>query len=57
MGDKMKTRVRGHYVTRKGKRIYIRPHMMHINKRVHRRHIRRLKKEIIELEKLEHGQR
>jgi len=53
----MKTRVRGHYVTRKGRRIYIRPHTMHINMRVHKRHIRRLKREIRELERLEHRHR
>jgi len=57
MGDKMETRVRGHYITRRGKRIYIRPHMMHINARVHRRHIRRLKREIVELERFEHRYR
>jgi len=49
----METEVKGHYVMRRGKMIYIRPHKMHVNERVHERHEKRLEKEIKALEEME----
>ena len=54
MRDKMETEVKGHYVMRRGKMIYIKPHKMHVNERVHERHEKRLEKEIKSLEEMEH---
>ena len=48
----METEVKGYYITRRGKRIYVRPHEMHVNERVHERHEKRLGKEIKELEEM-----
>ena len=53
-GDEMETEVKGHYVMRRGKRIYIKPHEMHVNEHVHERHEKRLEKEIKALEEMEH---
>jgi len=53
----METEVKGHYVHRNGKRIWIPPHKMHVNERVHERHERRLREEIKELEEMEHEHR
>jgi hypothetical protein len=50
----METEVKGHYITRKGKRIYIEPHEMHVNERVHKRHEKRLEEEAEALEEMEH---
>jgi len=49
----METEVKGHYVMRRGKMIYIKPHKMHVNERVHERHEKRLEKEIKSLEEME----
>jgi len=51
---KVETEVKGHYITRRGKRIYIRPHEMHVNERVHERHEKRLEEEEKALEEMEH---
>ncbi len=49
----METEVKGHYVMRRGKMIYIKPHKMHVNEHVHERHEKRLEKEIKALEEME----
>ncbi len=53
----MESKVKGHYVHRHGKRIWIPSHEMHVNPEVHERHERRLREEIKELEEMEHEHR
>lgn len=51
MRDKMKTLVKAHEShSRTGKKEYVRKHPMRLNERVHKRHLKRLDKEIEALE-------
>ena len=53
----METEVKGHESHRKGKRFYVRPHEMHVNKRVHERHEHKLEEEAQALERMAHEHR
>jgi len=50
----METEVKGHYAHRKGKLVWVRPHKMHVNERVHEHHVHRLEEEAEALERLAH---
>ena len=50
----METEVKGHYAHRKGKRVWVKPHEMHINEHVHEHHVHRLEEEAEALERLAH---
>jgi hypothetical protein len=46
----METKVKGHYSHKGRKRYYVRPHEMHENERIHKRHEHRLEEEVEALE-------
>ena len=48
----MKTEVKGHMSHRGNKEFYIEPHIMHVNKHIHKRHEHRIDQEIKYLKRL-----